>query len=77
MYIICPLYHLRAERIFFQNFRAGNSDIYMVSPHLEYGNVICGPYYQAVVKILESIQWRANELITTLKDITYQDRPKN
>ena len=42
----------------------------MIWPHLEYGNVIWGHYYQTNIKSLESIQRRA---ITTLKYITYKE----
>ena len=48
----------------------------MVRPHLEYGNVIWGRYYQADIKSLDSIQRRATRLITTLKDISYKERLK-
>ena len=46
----------------------------MVRPHLEYDNVIWGPYYQADIKSLESIQRRATKLITALKDNAYKER---
>ena len=49
----------------------------MVRPHLEYGNAIWGPYYQADIKTVEAVQHRVTKLIPTLKDKTYEDRLKS
>ena len=49
----------------------------MVRPHLEYGDVIWGPFYQADIRSVETIQRRATKLIPALKDLPYVDRMKN
>ena len=46
----------------------------MVRPHLEYGNVIWGPFYLGDIKAIESIQRRATKLIIEIKDMSYEDR---
>ena len=46
----------------------------MVRPHLEYGNVIWGPFYQGDVNMLESLQRRATKLVIRLKDRPYEER---
>ena len=46
----------------------------MVRPHLEYGNIIWGPHYQADIKALESIQRRATKLVFSLKEMDYEER---
>ena len=46
----------------------------MVRPHLEYGNVIWGPFYAQDKKDVESVQRRATKLIPELKDMDYLDR---
>ena len=46
----------------------------MVRPHLEYGNAIWGPHYQADIIKIESVQRRATKLIGNLKDKPYQER---
>ena len=48
----------------------------MVRPHLEYGNVIWGPFYAQDKKDVESVQRRATKLIPELKDMDYLDRLK-
>ena len=48
----------------------------MVRPHLEYGNVIWGPYYQSDINKLESIQRRATKLVTPVKEMDYKSRLK-
>ena len=54
------------------------SSIYkaMVRPHLEYGNAIWGPFYQADIKAVEAIQHRVTKLIPQLKDKPYEERLK-
>ena len=46
----------------------------MVRPHLEYGNVIWGPFYQMDKKAVESVQRRATKLIPEIKDMPYTQR---
>ena len=46
----------------------------MVRPHLEYGNAIWGPHFQADIIKVESVQRRATKLIHNLKDKPYQER---
>ena len=45
-----------------------------VTPHLEYGNAIWGPFYKKDIDMVESVQNRATKLIDTLKDKPYEDR---
>ena len=49
----------------------------MVRPHLEYSNVIWGPFYQGDIRSVETIQRRATKLIPEVKDLPYVDRMKN
>ena len=46
----------------------------LVRPHLEYGNVIWGPYYKEDIKKVEKVQRRATKLVDVLKDKTYKER---
>ena len=46
----------------------------MVRPHLEYGNVIWGPFYAGDKKAVESVQRRATKLIPELREKTYEER---
>ena len=46
----------------------------LVRPHLEYGNVIWGPFYKEDIKALERVQKRATKLIPKLRDMAYEDR---
>ena len=48
----------------------------MVRPHLEYGNAIWGPFYQADIEAVEAIQHRITKLIPQLKDKPYEERLK-
>ena len=43
----------------------------MVRPILEYANTIWRPHYVLDQRKLESVQWRATELVCTLKDKSY------
>ena len=45
----------------------------MVRPHLEYGNTIWGPYYFGHVRTLESVQRRATQMGTSLRDKPYEE----
>ena len=49
----------------------------MVQPHLECSNVIWGPFYQAGIRSVETIQRRATKLIPELKDLPYVDQMRN
>ena len=44
----------------------------MVRPHLEYGNVIWGPFYVGDAKSVETVQRRATKLIPELKNLPYE-----
>ena len=44
----------------------------MVRPHLEYGNIIWGPFYKMDMARVESVQRRATKLVITLKDKSYE-----
>ena len=46
----------------------------MVRPHLDYGNIIWGPFYKMDKARVESIQRRAAKLVITLKNKSYEDR---
>ena len=46
----------------------------MVRPHLEYGNLIWGPFFKEDMKSVEKIQRRATKLVTSIKDLAYEDR---
>ena len=49
----------------------------MVRPHLEYGNVIWGPFYVGDAKSVEAVQRRATKLIPELKNLPYELRLKS
>ena len=40
----------------------------LVHPHLEYGNVVWGPYFKEDVKAVERVQRRVTKWIPRLKD---------
>ena len=46
----------------------------MVRPHLEYGNLLWGPFYARDKKSVESVQRRATKLIPELREKSYQER---
>ena len=46
----------------------------MVRPHLEYGNMIWGPFYAGDKKAVESVQRRATKLIPELREKSYVER---
>ena len=48
----------------------------MVRPHLEYGNLIWGPFFKQDMKSVEKIQRRATKLVSSIKDLSYEDRLK-
>ena len=46
----------------------------LVLPHLEYGNLIWGPFNRADQKLIERVQHRATKLVPELKHLPYQER---
>ena len=46
----------------------------MVRPHLEYGNVVCGPHFKLDQQAIERVQKRATKLIHNIKDLPYSER---
>ena len=46
----------------------------LVRPHLEYGNVIWGPFNQADKKLVENVQRRATKLIPDIHHLSYRRR---
>ena len=49
----------------------------LVRPHLEYGNLIWGPFNCADKKMIERVQRRATKLVPEIKDLPYQERLKH
>ena len=48
----------------------------LVRPHLEYGNVIWGPFYKGDIKAVERIQRRATKLVPQIRNLSYEERLK-
>jgi len=46
----------------------------LVRSHLEYANVIWGPFYKEDAKLVEKVQRRATKVVTDLKNLSYEDR---
>ena len=46
----------------------------MVRPHLEYSVQAWRPHFRNDIDLLEGVQRRATELISTIKDELYEDR---
>ena len=46
----------------------------LVQPHLEFGNLIWGPFNRADQKLLERVQRRAAKLVPEIKHLPYQER---
>ena len=46
----------------------------LVRPHLEYGNIIWGPFNRADQILIERVQRRATKLVPELKHLPYQER---
>ena len=48
----------------------------LVRPHLEYGNLIWGPFLREQVIAVEKVQRRATKTVRAIKDLSYEDRLK-
>ena len=46
----------------------------LVRPHLEYGNLIWGPFNRADQRLIERVQRRATRLVASIRHRPYQDR---
>ena len=46
----------------------------LVRPHLEYANVMWGPFYKGDIMLVEKVQRRSTKLVEGLKSMPYQDR---
>ena len=46
----------------------------LVRPHLEYGNLVWGPFNRADEKLTERVQRRATKLIKSIRHLPYEDR---
>ena len=46
----------------------------LVRPHLEYGNIIWGPFFKGDILAVERVQRRATKLVSKLKDLSYEER---
>ena len=46
----------------------------LVRPHLEYGNLVWGPFNRADQKAVERVQRRATRLVTSIRHLKYQSR---
>ena len=46
----------------------------LVRPHLEYGNVVWGPFYKKDIQLIEKVQRRASKLIPNIRNLTYEER---
>ena len=46
----------------------------LVRPHIEYGNVIWGPYFKEDIKAVDMVQRRATKLVPNLREMSYEDR---
>ena len=49
----------------------------LVRPHIEYGNLIWGPFNRADQKLIERVQRRATKLVPELRDLPYPERLKH
>ena len=46
----------------------------LVRTHLEYGNVIWGPFFKEDAKLVEKVQKRATKLVPELRNMAYEER---
>ena len=48
----------------------------LVRTHLEYGNIIWGPFYKGDIIAVEKIQRRATKMVPDIKQLSYEERLK-
>ena len=65
---------IRKSFVAFDKVSLGLLYISLVRPHLEYCNVIWGPFYKGDIIAVEKIQRRATKLVPESKHLSYQDR---
>ena len=46
-------------------------------PHLEYGNLVWGPFFKADSIAVERVQRRATKFVQPIKDLSYEERLRN
>ena len=46
----------------------------LIRPHIEYGNLIWGPFNRADQKLIERVQRRATKMVPELRNLPYQER---
>jgi len=49
----------------------------LVRSHQEYANVVWSPFKKCDIYALEGVQWRATEVINSIKHLTYENILKN
>ena len=49
----------------------------LVRPHLEYGNIVWGPFNRSDQLLVERVQRRATKLVWDIRHLPYQDRLKS
>ena len=49
----------------------------LVRPHLEYGNIVWGPFNRSDQLLVERVQRRATKLVRDIRHLPYQDRLKS
>ena len=46
----------------------------LVRPHIEYGNLVWGPFNRADQKLVERVQRRATRLVSSIRHLPYEER---